>query len=99
MASFYSNRVRTRVGGAKLGTGGRNAARCRPNLTRATQEGGGILRSGRRAHPYPTFILPAVENEGVERRIRIYADDFESWLEGLPRIRSSVRRDHSASNL
>ncbi len=47
--------------------------------------------------PIPHFILPSVEGEGLERRIRVYADDFDSWLEGLRRIRSSVRCDQSAS--
>lgn len=48
--------------------------------------------------PIPHFILPAIENEGVERRIRVYAADFNSWLEGLRRVRSSVRRDQSTSS-
>jgi len=48
--------------------------------------------------PIPHFVLPAVDGEGIERRIRIYADDFDSWLVPLLRVRSSVRRDQSASS-
>lgn len=47
--------------------------------------------------PIPHFVLPAVDGEGIEHRIRIYADDFDSWMGDLLRVRSSVRRDHSES--
>lgn len=47
--------------------------------------------------PIPHFVLPAVGGEGIEHRIRIYADDFASWTGDLLRVRSSIRRDQSAS--
>jgi hypothetical protein len=47
--------------------------------------------------PIPHFVLPAVDGDGIECRIRIYADEFDSWLGDLLRVRSSVRRDQSAS--
>jgi len=48
--------------------------------------------------PIPHFVLPAVDGERIECRIRIYADDFDSWLTPLRRVRSAVRRDQSASS-
>lgn len=50
-------------------------------------------------NPIPHFVLPELNGEILEKRIRIYAEDFAIWSDGLRRVRISTRDAQSLSKL